>query len=485
MEWIILLPPVAAIGFALWTREVYLSLFIGLLLGTTILVGGNPILGLRELGEQLVRVFTSASNTRIVFFCLLVGSLIALVQASGGVYGFVSWAQKRGWGNTRRGAELLAWTTGMLIFVESSITSLTVGAVSRSFFDKLKIPREKLAYYCDATSAPVCMMIPLNGWGAYVLGLLISSGAIIESDAVVLLASSLLFNFFSILAILFALVLALTGWSFGPMAKAEKRARETGQLIREGSRPMISEDVSEIQPVENSQHRVADLLVPLLSMIGMIFVGLWITGSGNEECTMTNVLMCGSGSTSVLWAVSTGIIVATLMYAIPRNGKSLLSPVKSTSLILKGASGLLPVTILIVFAFALGQISKDLEMGQYLVNLIGEGAPAWWLPALVFILGCVISFTLGSSWTTFAILIPISLPLATGLGMNPALILGAILSGGVFGDHSSPLSDTSIISSMSAACDHVDHVNTQLVYTSLLGLISLVAFIIAGVIFTL
>ena len=492
MEWIILLPPVAAIGLALWTREVYLSLFLGLLLGTTILVGGNPILGLRELGDQLIRVFTDAnngtSNTRIVFFCLLVGSLIALVQASGGVHGFVSWAQKRGWGTTRRGAELLAWTTGMLIFVESSITSLTVGAVSRSFFDKLKIPREKLAYYCDATSAPVCMMIPLNGWGAYVLGLLISSAAINESDAVSLLASSLLFNFFSLFAIVFALILAITGWGFGPMAQAEQRARETGQLIREGSMPMISEDVSEIQPVEHSKHQLIDLALPLLSMVGMIFVGLWITGSAEDECQMTTVLMCGSGSTSVLWAVSTGIIIAVLLYAFPRplsKGRPLLTPMRSTSLILKGASGLLPVTILIVFAFALGQISKDLQMGEYIVRLIGQGGPTWWLPALIFILGCVISFTLGSSWTTFAILIPIALPLSEGLGINPALLLGAILSGGVFGDHSSPLSDTSIISSMSAACDHVDHVNTQIYYTGLLGIIALIAFAIAGVVGTL
>ena len=455
-----------------------------MLLGTTILVGGNPIEGLRELGDQLIRVFTSASNTRIVFFCVLVGSLIALIQASGGVHGFVSWAQKRGWGTTRRGAELVAWITGMLIFVESSITSLTVGAVSRSFFDKLKLPREKLAYYCDATSAPVCMMIPLNGWGAYVLGLLISSNAILESDAVLLLAQSLLFNFFSWLAILFALFLAITGWGFGPMARAEKRARERGELIRKGSRPMISEDVSEIQPVAHSKKQVMDLIIPLLAMVAMIFVGLWITGRENTECEMESILMCGSGSTSVLWAVSIGIFVAVALYSIPRAGTILISPVKATSLILKGASGLLPVTILIVFAFALGQISKDLQMGEYLVSIIGQGGPAWWLPPLVFLIGCAISFTLGSSWTTFAILIPIALPLAAGLGMNPALILGAILSGGVFGDHSSPLSDTSIISSMSAACDHVDHVNTQLPYTLSLAGISVLAFALSGVVFS-
>ena len=482
MDWIILLPPVAAIALALWTREVYLSLFLGLLLGTTIIAGGNPILGLRELGDQLVRVFSSASNTRIVFFCLLVGSLIALIQASGGVRGFVLWAQRRGWATSRRGAELLAWATGMFIFVESSITSLTVGAVSRSFFDQLKLPREKLAYYCDATSAPVCMMIPLNGWGAYVIGLLISSNTIQEGDAVSLLVSSLPFNFFSLFAIIFALLLAITGWRFGPMARAEHRAATQNELIRKGSRPMISEDVSEIEPVPHSKERAFDLFIPLLSMIGMIFVGLWVTGSNNAECQADVILMCGSGSTSVLWAVATGIGVAVILYAIPRPNTQevLISPVKATSLILKGASGLLPVTILIVFAFALGQISNDLQMGQYLVALIGEDTPSWWLPPLIFILGCLISFTLGSSWTTFAILIPIAIPLAQGLDISPALLLGAVLSGGVFGDHSSPLSDTSIISSMAAACDHVDHVNSQLPYTLLLAALSVVAFTIFG-----
>ena len=473
MDWIVLLPPVVAIGLALWTREVYLSLFIGLWLGTTILVGGNPVQGIRELGDQLVLVFDDAGNTRIVFFCLLVGSLIALVQASGGVMGFVNWAQRRGLGTTRRGAELLAWIVGMVIFVESSITSLTVGAVSRSFFDRLKLPREKLAYYCDATSAPVCMMIPLNGWGAYILGLLAVQG-VADTEAVGLLASALVFNFFCIFAIIFAFVLAYTGWSFGPMARAEKRAAELGELIREGSTPMISEDVSEIQPVANSSHQTLDLLIPLATMVGMIFVGLYITGEGD--------MMQGSGSTSVLWAVATSIAVAMGLYAIPRNGKMLISPVQSTGLILRGASGLLPVTILIVFAFALGQVSRALEMGPYLVQLIGDGGPAWWIPSLVFLIGCLVSFTLGSSWTTFAVLIPIALPLAEGLGLNPALLLGALLSGGVFGDHASPLSDTSIISSMSSACDHVDHVNTQLPYTLALAGLSVVAFAIAGLV---
>jgi len=475
MEWIILLPPVVAIVLALWTKEVYLSLFAGLWLGTTILVGGNPIFGLRALIEQLVAVFADAGNTRIVFFCLLVGGLMALVQGSGGVNGFISWAQRRGWGTTRRGAELLAWTVGMIVFVESSITCLVVGAVSRPFFDKLKLPREKLAYYCDATSAPVCMSIPLNGWGAYVLGLLAAQG--ITTGAVGLLVSSLLFNFYALFAIFFTLLLALTGWSFGPMRKAELRAAEEGQLIRPGSQPMVSEEVATLAPVEGAPKQARDLLLPLAVMVGMIFVGLYITGEGD--------MMRGSGSTSVLWAVGTGIGVAMLLYALPRplrGGKSLMTPVQSTALVLRGSAGLLGVTVLIVFAFALGQVSRALEMGPYIVGLIGDGGPSWWLPGLVFIVSCLVSFTLGSSWTGFAILIPIALPLAEGLGLSPALMLGAVLSGGVFGDHASPLSDTSIISSMSAACDHVDHINTQLPYTLMLAGVSFVMFIVAGLV---
>lgn len=471
MDWIVLLPPIVAIGLALWTRQVYLSLLAGLLVGTTILAGGNPIAGLRELIDQLVGVFESAGNTRVVFFCLLVGGLIALVQVSGGVRGFTRWAQQRGWGTSRRGAELLAWAVGMVIFVESSITSLTVGAVSRPFFDSLKLPREKLAYYCDATSAPVCMQIPLNGWGAYVLGLLAAQG--ITVGAVPLLARSLLFNFFCIGAIALALVLAVTGWGFGPMRRAERRAAERGELTRAGSHPLIAEEVADVQPVAHAPERLRDLAVPLGVMVAMIFVGLWVTGEGN--------LMEGSGSTAVLWAVALAVAVAMATYAVSRSGgRAILTVRESTDWVLKGSAGLIGVTFLIVLAFALGQVSRDLGMGPYVVGLIGPGAPLWWMPAAVFLVSCFVSFTLGSSWTTFAVLLPIALPLAEGLGISMPLMLGAVLSGGVFGDYSSPLSDTSIISSMSAACDHVDHVNTQLPYALLIAGVSLMAFVAAG-----
>ncbi len=473
MEWMVLLPPLVAIVLALWTRQVFLALFIGLWVGTTLLAQGNPIAGLRLLADEIVAVFADAGNTRVVLFCMLVGGLLALVQASGGVQGFVTWTQQRGWGTSRRSAEFMSWFLGLIIFVESSISPLIVGAVSRPFFDKLRIPREKLAFYCDSTSAPVCMSIPLNGWGAYVLGLLMAQG--FTEGAVPLLAHALAFNFYSLLAILFALLLALTGWGFGPMKRAEERARTTGALLRPGATPLISEELDMLHPLPDTPNHPLDLVIPLVSMVGMIFVSLYITGDGN--------IMQGSGSTAVLWAVSTGIFVAIIQYKIPRplrGGKPVIPLTRAIDLVLKGCSGLVPVTVLIVLAFALGQVSRELEMGPYLVGIIQGNLPPLVLPALVFLVACFVSFTLGSSWTTFAILIPVALPLASGLGLSPALMLGALLSGGVFGDHASPLSDTSIISSMAAACDHVDHIQTQLPYSLLLAGISLSLYLIAG-----
>ncbi len=471
MDWIVLLPPVIAIFLALWTRRVYLSLLAGLWVGTIILAGGNPIRGLGELAAQLVAVFEDAGNTRIIFFCLLVGGLIALMQASGGVRGFVAWAQRRGWGTSRRGAELLAWAVGMVVFVESNITSLTVGAVSRPLFDKLKLPREKLAFYCDATSAPVCMSLPLNGWGAYLLGLLAAQG-IADGAAVSLLAQSLLFNFFSIGAIVFALVLAWTGWGFGSMKRAEARAAQTGALTRPGSKPLIADELAGIEPLPNAPRLARDLMIPLFVMVGMIFVGLYVTGAGN--------IMQGSGSTAVLWAVGAAVIVAMALYALPRGGRSAMPIGDAMDQVLKGSSGMVGVTFLVVLAFALGRVAREMEMGAYVAGLLDAGGPAWWMPAAVFLIGGFVSFALGSSWTGFALLLPIALPLAEGGGISAPLMVGAVLSGGVFGDYASPLSDTSIISSMSAACDHIDHVRSQMPYALVVAGATLLAYVAAG-----
>jgi len=318
----------------------------------------------------------------------------------------------------------------------------------------------------------VCMMIPLNRWGAYVLGLVQAQGP--SGNAVAVLAGAVAYNFFAIFAIGFSLFLAVTGWGFGPMRRAEERARETGEVLRPGSQPMMTEDIAQIQPPDHVVPRARNLLLPIGVMVSMIFVGLYVTGNGN--------LMQGSGSTAVLWAVGTAVGAALLLYLSPRlwGDRPTLSLNASMDWVVQGASGLVPVTLLLVLAFAIGQVSQALEMGTYVVQLLGEGGPVWWVPVAVFVATCFVSFTLGSSWTAFAILIPVALPLAGGLGLSSSLLLGAVLSGGIFGDHASPLSDTSIISSMASASDHVDHVNTQLPYALLQAGLAALAFVIAG-----
>ncbi|WP_022835777.1 Na+/H+ antiporter NhaC family protein [Salisaeta longa] len=472
MDWLVLLPPVVAIVLVLWTRQVFLGLLAGVYLGTTLLVGGNPLAGLREMAAQIVAVFQSESSTRVLLFSLLVGSLIALVQVSGGVRGFIAWTQRRGWGQTRRSAELLAWCTGVLVFVESNLSSLTVGSVARPFFDRLNLPREKLAYYCDATCAPVCMSIPFNGWGAYVLGLIAAQG--VTTGAVALLAEALLYNFFAWFAIGFALVLALTGAGFGAMRTAEARAA-AGQLTRPGSQPMVDASVADIEPPDHVDPRPIALIAPLGLLVAMVLLGLWITGGGS--------IMQGSGSTAVYWGVAVAVAGAMGLYALPHpfpRGSATLSISTSMEWAVKGASGLVPVILLLLLAFTLGNVADALQMGAYVVSLVGSGGPTWWVPAAVYLAGAVISFTLGSSWTAFALMVPVALPLAAGVGLPPPLLLGAVLSGGLFGDHASPLSDTSIIASMASACDHVDHVRTQMPYALCQAGAAGAAFLVAG-----
>lgn len=459
-----ILPAVIAIVLALLTRQVHLSLLTGIVFGAWVVAGWNPVRGLAGTGELLVEVFQSRSNTMVLFFCLLVGGLIALAQRSGGVEGFIRLARNWRFAGTRRGAQLLAWLVGLIIFVESSITCLVVGAVSRPLFDRLKISREKLAYICDATSAPVCMLLPLNGWGALVIGLLAAQKV---ADPVLTLIQALPLTFYALAAVL--MVPAVVFWGdFGPMARAEERAWREGKLLRDGAVPMVSEEIASLQPREGIEPRALDLLFPVLVMVAFIPLGLYVTGEGN--------LLKGSGSTSVFWAVSVALLLSSLLLWV----RGVFRLAELVDLILRGSAGLLSVTILVALAFAIGAVCEQLGTGRYVAGLISEGLSPGLLPALVFLATAGISFSTGTSWGAFAIVIPIAIPAASSLGVSLPLTLGAVLSGGVFGDHASPLSDTTIISSMSAASDHVDHTNTQLPYALLGALVAGVLYLVLG-----
>ena len=463
--WLSVLPPVLTIALAIRTKQVYTSLLFGIWLGWTILNDWNPLAGMAGTAEAIVTVFASASNTKAILFTLLMGSMIAFTQYSGGVSGFVEWVIGRGFVKDRKSAGILAWFLGLVIFIESNICILVSGTVTRPLFDKMKVSREKLAYILDSTSAPKCMLVPLNAWGAYVIGLLAAQG--IEQPVEALL-SAVAFNFYAIMAILVVVFIVFTGRDYGPMRQAEARTLE-GRLLNQGATPTVAEG-SAVEPKPGVPYRAFNMVLPIVTMVVMVPVGLWITGQGD--------ILKGSGSTAVLWAVLSGLAAAAISYRI----QGIMSLKEVSEVTLRGVAPLLPVATLLMMAFAIGAVcDKDhLGTGLYVSQLAQSSLTPGIIPALLFLLSCFIAFSTGTSWGTFAIMIPIAIPMVESIGLHQGLTVAAVLGGGVFGDHSSPISDTSIISSMAAATDHIDHVRTQFPYALTAAGISVVLYLVFG-----
>ena len=251
--WLSILPPVLAILLAIVTRQVFISLLLGIYAGNVILANGNPVAGAADTIELCINVFKNGDNTKVIIFSALIGALVAYTQRSGGVSGFINLISRKGIVKSRKGAELLTFITGFPLFIESSITSLVRGTVFRPLFDKYKIPREKLAYICDSTSAPICVLLPFNGWGAYVLSLMNNLNVL---NVINVLAFSLLLNFYAIFTLIFVLILIISGIDFGPMKKAEERVLNEGKVLRDGAVPLMSEEVSQIEEKEDIPKRL-------------------------------------------------------------------------------------------------------------------------------------------------------------------------------------------------------------------------------------
>lgn len=484
-----ILPPILAILLAIKTRQVFVSLLFGIWLGWIILSGGNPITGTTATIQALVDVFKDSGNTRTIMFSCLVGALIAFIQRSGGVAGFVAMVNKflerlenKKIGNSRKTVQILAWLTGTAIFVESSINALTVGTVFRPVFDKLKIPREKLAYIADSISAPTCILIPLNAWGAYIMGLIAAQGF---SNPLTVLVYAFPFNFYPMLAMAMVLFVIFTQKDFGPMKKAEKRAREEGKVLRDGAVPLISSDVVKLDKKENVKEKAFNMIIPIAVMVGMMPLMLLYTGWNQVENISSlkwyeqifYALGKGSGSTAVLYSVLSAIIVGSILYI----SQKIFTFAETIELIFKGISGLIPLALLMMLAFAIGAVCKELGTGYYTAELSKQWLSPNFVPVIVFLVACFIAFSTGTSWGTFAIMIAIGIPMAQTLGANVYLTIAAALGGGVFGDHCSPISDTTIIASMASASDHIDHVKTQLPYALTAGIITTVLYLILGI----
>jgi Na+/H+ antiporter NhaC len=444
---------------------VILSLFAGIWMGFTLLNGFDPFRGVTAGVNGIIHVFSDAGDTRVIIFTLLIGSLIASIEHSGGVRGFVHFLETRRWVHNKLRAQILAWATGLIIFVESNITLLVAGSVSRPLFDRYRISREKLAYLIDATSAPVCVMIPLNAWGAVIIGLVASTGV---DNALQVFIQSIPYNFYAIVAIILAGVVILRNIDIGPMKRAEERT-QGGEILWPGSMPMVDVSAELIEDASESEIPSAALMaIPILTMVAMMPIGLYLTGGGN--------IIEGSGSVSVLWAVIAAILASWIMMLAKKSS----SINELMRIFMKGAGSLLPIATILLFALALGDVAIELGTGIYVAGVVGDTIPGPLLAPLIFIVSAFIAFSVGSSWGTFAIMIPIAIPIATTLGLPVPLFLAAAISGAIFGDHASPISDTTVVASMASACDHIDHVRTQLPYALLAAGIAATFFFVAS-----
>jgi tetracycline resistance efflux pump len=414
--------------------------------------------------ESAVAVLGSPGNARVILFTLVIGALIATVEAAGGVRGFVQRLESSAWVNNARRARLLAFVVGAVIFIESNITVLVAGAVSRPLFDRYRVSREKLAYIIDSTSAPVCILIPLNAWGAYIIGIL---GGLGIENALGVLVASIPVNFYALAAFVLAGLTAWFGFQLGPMKRAERRTQQ-GELLWPDATPMIDPEVLSPHPFPNITPRARNMVLPIAAMVVFMPIAMVITGGGD--------LRQGSGSTSVLWAVLVGLLVAWILVLVQR-GASTDDLVRTG---LKGAGGLISLALVLLLALALGAVAQRLGTGIYIAQITaGLLPPVIFLP-LVFLVASGIAFSTGTSWGTFAIMLPIAVPAAAALGLPVAPFVAASLSGGIFGDHASPISDTTIISSMAAATDHIDHVRTQLPYALIAGGVATLGFALYG-----
>ena len=463
--WTSVVPPLLAIGLAIATRQVILSLSIGIWMGAWLLGAGDPLTAVGQAIEAVINVFGDAGDTRVLLFTLIIGALIATIEQLGGVRGFIALLQNRGWVTGAKRAQWLAFSTGVVVFIESNITLLIAGSISRPLFDRFAVSREKLAYIIDATSAPICVLIPLNAWGAVIVSLLASSGI---DDPINVFIGSIAYNFYAIAAVLVCAFVIARGLDIGPMRKAQLRTLG-GELLWPSATPMVDPAVMADQMAHQDSDAASTMLVPIVTLIITMPVALYVTGDGD--------ISAGSGSTSVLWAVLLALTTVWVLGLVRRQTRI----EELMQLFFKGAGGLLPVAMILLFSLALGDIANALGTGIYVAQLAQSAVPMAALLPLLFVLSAFIAFSIGSSWGTFAIMIPLAMQIVLALDVNASIFLAAVLSGAVFGDHASPISDTTVVASMAAATDHIDHVRTQLPYALLSAGIATLAFFAVGV----
>ncbi|MDO9056778.1 MAG: Na+/H+ antiporter NhaC family protein [Sulfuricurvum sp.] len=428
---------------------------MAVVVGEFIIADFSPLNALMLLIERFISLLGEGWVLKTLAFAIMVGSVMTLIERSGGVNGLVhELSVKRSLVKSKRGALIPSFIAGIIVFIESSITSLVAGAIGRPFCDRYGISRAKLAFVCDSTSAPVCSLIPLNGWGALLLGLIggqITAGLIAGESATWLL-QSIAFNFYAFMALIVTFIAIWYEIDIGPMRHAAITPPEI--------------------EYEDAKGDIGLFLWPMVWMIGGVIAFMVITGNGN--------IFKGSGSSSIFYTLLITLGLMLVYYRL----KNVLTISDFFDAAWSGARSMTPIALILLFAFAIGGVSSDMQVGQYLASFIGDYLPSEYLAGAIFVLAAIIAFSTGTSWGTFSIMLPIAIPLAVGLDAPIALAMGAAISGGVFGDHCSPISDTTIISAMASGCSVQEHTKTQLPYALISAGFAFILFIIFGIILT-
>lgn len=456
------LPPVIAILLALYTKDVFVALFTGCLSGYFILSSFRLFEAMDRTFMSFIEVFADSDNTIVILCVLLIGGLIHLIQQSGGIHGFVdSMVKHQGMITTKRTANFFTWFVGLLVFTSGTLSTLLTGAITRPLNDVLKVPHEKSSFIVHSTSTPVCVLIPLSGWGAFMIGLIQAQGI---PNATQVMIRTIPLNLYAILAVFILPVIIYTGFDFKGMKRAEKRADTTGMLDTDPAKGMTDNTAT-----ENIQSTpVRNLVIPIATMVLVILGGLLITGRGS--------LIQGDGMRSILWGCIISLLAAYILYRI----QGIFHYKVFMKHVFTGAGQMLSVASILIFAFSMGGMVKMLGTGPYLAQVFSGFLSPALLPALIFLFSCIISFSTGSSMGTMAVMMPVAMPMALTMDMSVALISATVFGGSIFGDHASPISDTTIMSCTTTGCDVMDHIRTQLPYVVSYAALALLGYLILG-----
>jgi Na+/H+ antiporter NhaC len=493
-SWLSVLPPLLAITLALITRQVIVALVLGIWLGGT-LVEGNPATAFLRIGDRyLVGAVADASHASILLFSTILGGMVGVLSRSGATEGIVHWLSGHVGG--RRGGMTSTTVMGTLIFFDDYANTLLVGSTMRPLTDRLRISREKLAWLVDSTAAPVTTVAIISTWVGFEVGLLQDAMVKLQGDggeAYTFFLRSIPYSFYPLLMLLFVYLVAASGRDFGPMLKAERRAVEQGLVLRPGSRPASDAPVNQLGDTERFGPQTTGAAhpalagLPILAVILTTALGLYFGGrqtalaSGLSAPTLREILNNADSFAVLTWAALVGALLAILLAV----GARRLSLAEALDGFVDGCKSMLIAITILVLAWSLSAVCEELNTADYLVAVSQQILSARLLPAVVFVLAAAVSFATGTSWGTMAILMPLVFPMGIQLpaaaGLSPEIATGihlasvsAVLAGAVWGDHCSPISDTTIMSSLASGCDHVDHVRTQMPYALAVAGVALV-----------